>query len=36
MHHGFMGARAKLSDPENAKEYERGYNHVAGFFSKYL
>ena len=24
MHHGWMGARAKLEDPENAKEFERG------------
>ena len=24
MHHGWMGARAKLEDKENLKEYERG------------
>lgn len=36
MHHGWMGARANLSNPDNLKEYERGYNQVAGFFAKYL
>ena len=24
MHHGWMGARAKLDDEANAREYERG------------
>ena len=24
MHHGWMGARAKLEDKENLKEFERG------------
>ena len=24
MHHGWMGARAKLGEEENLKEYERG------------
>ena len=24
MHHGWMGARAKLEEEENLKEYERG------------
>jgi len=24
MFHGWMGGRAKLEDPENAKEFERG------------
>ncbi|KAE8442689.1 hypothetical protein EG329_002934 [Mollisiaceae sp. DMI_Dod_QoI] len=36
MHHGWMGARAKLDDAENLKEYERGYNELAAFFDKYL
>jgi len=26
MHHGWMGARAELTDKENAKEFERGYS----------
>lgn len=36
MHHGWMGARAKLADAENLKEYESGYNKVAAFFAKHL
>ncbi|KAK0515424.1 hypothetical protein JMJ35_001458 [Cladonia borealis] len=36
MHHGWMGARAKLEDPENAKEFERGYNQLAKFFAEHL
>jgi dienelactone hydrolase len=36
MHHGWMGARAKLGEEENLKEYERGYNQLAGFFGKHL
>ncbi|KAI1207812.1 alpha/beta-hydrolase [Annulohypoxylon truncatum] len=36
MFHGWMGARAKLDDENNKKEYERGYNQVAEFFGKYL
>jgi dienelactone hydrolase len=36
MHHGWMGARANLSNADNLKEYERGYNQLAGFFTKYL
>ncbi|KAH8805781.1 hypothetical protein F5884DRAFT_755340 [Xylogone sp. PMI_703] len=36
MHHGWMGARADLKNEENLKEYERGYNQLAKFFSKYL
>jgi dienelactone hydrolase len=36
MHHGWMGARAKLHEEENLKEYERGYNQLAAYFSKYL
>jgi len=36
MHHGWMGARAKLNEAENLKEYERGYNQLAAFFDKYL
>lgn len=36
MHHGWMGARAKLHEEANLKEYERGYNQLAAFFSKYL
>lgn len=36
MLHGWMGARADLQNEENAKEFERGYNHVARFFGKYL
>jgi len=36
MHHGWMGARAKLHEAENLKEYEKGYNQLAAFFSKHL
>jgi len=36
MHHGWMGARANLSNADNLKEYERGYNQLSGFFAKYL
>ncbi|KAI0895130.1 alpha/beta-hydrolase [Annulohypoxylon nitens] len=36
MFHGWMGARAKLEDENNKKEFERGYNQVAEFFRKYL
>ncbi|KAG4439672.1 hypothetical protein IFR05_004869 [Cadophora sp. M221] len=36
MHHGWMGARADLSKEEDCKEYERGYNQIASFFSKHL
>ncbi|KAL5320510.1 hypothetical protein ACEPPN_011316 [Leptodophora sp. 'Broadleaf-Isolate-01'] len=36
MHHGWMGARANLGKAEDSKEYQRGYNQIANFFSKYL
>ena len=36
MFHGWMGARAKLTDETNLKEYERGYKQIADFFAKYL
>lgn len=36
MFHGWMGARANLNNEENAKEYERGYSQVSGFFDKHL
>lgn len=36
MHHGWMGARAKLDDPANVKEFERGYRTLAEFFAKHL
>ncbi|KOS22986.1 putative AIM2 family protein [Escovopsis weberi] len=36
MFHGWMGARAKLTDEENVKEYERGYAMVGKFFSEQL
>lgn len=36
MHHGWMGARAKLEDAANVQEYERGYEQVGVFFSKHL
>jgi dienelactone hydrolase len=36
MHHGWMGARANLSDEENLKEYKRGYNQLVDFFAKHL
>ncbi|KAI9727704.1 MAG: hypothetical protein M1828_005932 [Chrysothrix sp. TS-e1954] len=29
MHHGWMGARAKLNESENAKEFSRGYEQLA-------
>ncbi|KAH8774106.1 dienelactone hydrolase [Hyaloscypha sp. PMI_1271] len=36
MHHGWMGARAKLEEDANLKEYTRGYNQLAAFFEKHL
>jgi dienelactone hydrolase len=36
MFHGWMGARANLSDETNAREYERGYKQVAEFLAKYI
>ncbi|PMD18037.1 dienelactone hydrolase [Hyaloscypha hepaticicola] len=36
MHHGWMGARAKLGEEENLREYTRGYNQLAAFFAKHL
>lgn len=36
MHHGWMGARAKLDEERNKEEYERGYDMVAAFFRKNL
>ncbi len=36
MFHGWMGARANLSDDNNIKEYERGYEQIAAFFDKHL
>ncbi|PQE15366.1 dienelactone hydrolase protein [Rutstroemia sp. NJR-2017a BVV2] len=36
MHHGWMGARANLSNEDNLKEYARGYNQCAKFFSEHL
>ncbi|KAH8804471.1 dienelactone hydrolase [Xylogone sp. PMI_703] len=36
MFHGWMGGRAKLGDEENAREYERGYRQIAGFFADNL
>ncbi|KAF4631521.1 hypothetical protein G7Y89_g6606 [Cudoniella acicularis] len=36
MPHGWLGARAALGEAEGLKEYERGYNQLASFFSKYL
>ncbi|KAE9381841.1 dienelactone hydrolase [Stipitochalara longipes BDJ] len=36
MHHGWMGARAKLEEEANLKEYTRGYNQLAAFFGKNL
>lgn len=36
MHHGWMGGRADLKNADNLKEYERGYNQLVKFFSKYL
>jgi len=34
--HGFMAARADLSDPEVKKEYERGYKLILNFFHDQL
>lgn len=34
--HGWMAARANLQDPENVKEYERGYRSVLAFFHQHL
>ena len=36
MFHGWMGARSKLDDAENLKEFQRGYEQVATFFSRFL
>ncbi|KAJ9137283.1 Dienelactone hydrolase family protein [Pleurostoma richardsiae] len=36
MFHGWMGAKAKLNDEKNAKEFERGYRQVAEFLAKYI
>lgn len=36
MHHGWMAARANLEDPENAKEFERGYKQIANFLQEHL
>ncbi|CAK7268796.1 hypothetical protein SEPCBS119000_003245 [Sporothrix epigloea] len=36
MFHGWMGARANLADDENVKEFGRGYEQAATFFSKHL
>lgn len=36
MFHGWMGARADLADADNVREYTRGYEQVAAFFSKHL
>ncbi|KAF2465174.1 alpha/beta-hydrolase [Lindgomyces ingoldianus] len=36
MHHGWMGARARLEDPENVTEYCRGYSLVGDFFDMHL
>lgn len=36
MFHGWMGARAKLNDENNARQYERGYKQVAEFLAKYI
>ncbi|PQE31391.1 dienelactone hydrolase protein [Rutstroemia sp. NJR-2017a WRK4] len=36
MHHGWMGARANLSNDDNLKEYARGYNQCASFFAEHL
>lgn len=32
--HGWMGARAELSDPRVKEEYERGYKTLLAFFNK--
>ncbi|EOO04129.1 putative dienelactone hydrolase family protein [Phaeoacremonium minimum UCRPA7] len=36
MFHGWMGARAKLNDETNARQYEKGYKQVAEFLAKYI
>jgi dienelactone hydrolase len=36
MHHGWMGARARLGEEKNKKEYERGYDMAGAFFRKNL
>ncbi|KAM0174096.1 hypothetical protein ACHAPC_010137 [Botrytis cinerea] len=36
MHHGWMGARANFDNEDNAKEYVRGYQQCAAFFSEHL
>lgn len=36
MHHGWMGARANLSDKDNIAEYERGYQKFADFYNEHL
>jgi hypothetical protein len=36
MHHGWMGARAKLHEADNVKEWERGYTQLSAFLTKYL
>lgn len=32
MHHGWAGARAKLSEPENVKQFEDVYRRLGDFF----
>ncbi|CAK7564934.1 MAG: hypothetical protein SEPTF4163_002839 [Sporothrix epigloea] len=36
MFHGWMGARSNLADAENVKEFGRGYEQAATFFSAHL
>lgn len=36
MFHGWMGARAKLDDEDNLREFCRGYEQVGRFFARYL
>ncbi|KAI5845583.1 Alpha/Beta hydrolase protein [Morchella snyderi] len=36
MRHGWMAARADLSDEENVKEYERGYKQVVNYLQEHL
>lgn len=36
MFHGWMGARARLDDETNAREYERGYKAIAEFLAKHI
>ncbi|TGO24386.1 hypothetical protein BPAE_0104g00160 [Botrytis paeoniae] len=36
MHHGWMGARANFENEDNVKEYVRGYQKCAAFFSEQL